>query len=106
MVVNIYENQPRDDDGMKFITGILMQILFRVDKMSENTDAFIEELKETKGILAKVAADTRANLSRIERLEELLADAEIPQEASDLLAEIKASAASIDEMTPDAPEPV
>jgi hypothetical protein len=103
MIVNIYENKCPDDDK-KFIIGILMQILYRVEKMTQTQQEFIAELNETKGILAKVAADTRANLARIERLEALLADADIPQEASDLLAEIKATAASIDEMTPDAPE--
>jgi hypothetical protein len=104
IVINNYENQPRDDDGMKFITGILMQILFRVEKMIESQDELIADLTLIKGVVVKIKAESGATLAKVITLEELLANEEVSPTVKDLVAEIKAGVASIDELVPDAPE--
>jgi hypothetical protein len=102
MVINIYENQPPDDDN-EFITGILMQILYRVEKMSESQDKLIADLTEIKGVVSKIKAESSATLAKVVALEELIANTEVPPEVTDLVAEIKAGVASIDELVPDTP---
>ena len=102
MVINIYEKQP-PDDGLKFITGVLMQILYRVEKMGESQNKLIADLTEIKGVVVKIKAESGATLEKVVALEELIANIEVPTEVTDLVAEIKAGVASIDELVPDAP---
>jgi hypothetical protein len=103
MVINIYENKCPDDDN-KFITGILLQILYRVEKMSESQDKLIADLTEIKGVVVKIKSESGATLAKVIALEELIANIEVPTEVKDLVAEIKAGVSSIDELVPDAPE--
>jgi hypothetical protein len=105
MVVNFYENKCPEND-LNFITGILMQILFRVDKMSESQDKLIADLTEIKGVVVKIKSESGATLAKVVALEELIANTEVSPEVTALVAEIKAGVASIDELVPDAPEPV
>jgi hypothetical protein len=105
MVVNFYENQHPDDDT-KFIIGVLLQILYRVEKMSESQDKLVADLTEIKGVVVKIKAESAATLAKVVTLEELLANADVPLEVTDLVAEIKAGLVAVDELVPDAPEPV
>ena len=103
MEINIYENK-RPENDLNFITGILMQILFRVEKMSESQDELIADLTLIKGVVVKIKAESEATLAKVITLEELLANEEVSPTVKDLVAEIKAGVASIDELVPDAPE--
>lgn len=100
--------KPIDIVIILLIADILLNINnhFKLKTMAERTEQAIAELQAINTRLQKIGNETAATLLKVKELEEAAANNDTPQEVLDKIAEVKAQAQIVDELTPDAEPPV
>lgn len=87
--------------------GIEISIIKKqLKKIMTNSEKAIQDLSEIQGTLQKVGNESAATLQKVTELEAAAANADTPQSVLDKIAEVKAQAKVVDDLVPDAVDPV
>lgn len=82
--------------------GISIINHLKLKSMAEKTDQALADLDAINAQLAKIGTESAATLQKVIELEEAAANADTPQSVLDKIAEVKAQAQVVDDLTPDA----
>ena len=97
MRIEIFINSKADS-----VSEVLRELLRKVNTMSETQEQLVADLTEIKATVDKVAVESASTLAKVTELEAELANLEVPQAVTDLVAGIKAGVIAIDDLVPDA----